>query len=176
MVMEKEKTVLLPVVWCSACLGGERVAWDGDHRRQAHPALRRWHAHGCLRFFCPECAGGLSVPRPPAEIVAGSGEDVLDGRARVVTRSGEDVTHAFLAGARRALQAARQVDARMAVFKARSPSCGVGEIHAGRFDGRLRTGDGVTAALFRRNGIVVFTERELEKAWSHWLRLREGKT
>ena len=45
---------------------------------------------------CPEQLGGLSTPRPPAEIVGGDGADVLDGCASVITVEGEDKTREFL--------------------------------------------------------------------------------
>lgn len=45
-----------------------------------------------------------------------------------------------------------------AMFKANSPSCGCGSIYDGSFTGKKVSGDGVTAALFKRNGIAVDTE------------------
>jgi uncharacterized protein YbbK (DUF523 family) len=116
-------------------------------------------AEGRAIPFCPEEEGGLGTPRPPAEIVGGDGDDVLRGRARVVTVNGRDVTQGFLQGAYRALAAAR--GAEIAVLKARSPSCGKGRIHDGSFSGSLVAGDGVTAALFQNHGITVLTEEEI---------------
>jgi uncharacterized protein YbbK (DUF523 family) len=49
-------------------------------------------------------------------------------------------------------------------MKSHSPSCGKHKIHSGNFDGDLREGAGVTTALLRRNGIKVFTEKEVEEA------------
>ena len=48
-----------------------------------------------------------------------------------------------------------------AVLKANSPSCGYGRIYDGNFNGTLTDGDGITAALFRRNGIQLMTEKDL---------------
>lgn len=48
---------------------------------------------------CPEVLAGLSIPRKPAEIFGGTGEDVLAGRAQVIDLDGVDVTHAFIEGA-----------------------------------------------------------------------------
>ncbi|CAM5314091.1 hypothetical protein STENM327S_08489 [Streptomyces tendae] len=76
------------------------------------------------------------MPRPAAEIVAGRG-DVLDGNARVLTGSGEDVTRHFLRGARLALDAARAAGVRVALLKESSPSCGSLRVHDGRFGGRV---------------------------------------
>jgi uncharacterized protein YbbK (DUF523 family) len=102
------------------------------------------------------------VPRPAAEIAAPfDGQDVLDGVGRVATAAGTDVSAAFRAGAELALAAAARSGARLALLTARSPSCGSGEIYDGRFSGHLRAGDGVTAALLRRNGIRVFAPSQL---------------
>ena len=55
----------------SSCLLGERVRYDGADANAASAALDRWQAEGRLVPFCPEVAGGLPVPRPPAEIDGG---------------------------------------------------------------------------------------------------------
>ncbi|MBX6377266.1 MAG: DUF523 domain-containing protein [Clostridia bacterium] len=141
------------LVLVSACLAGVPCRYDG--RDSLEPDLRERVERGEAVVVCPEVLGGLPTPREPAEIVGGDGGDVLDGRARVVTRTGRDVTEAFVAGARATLALARLHGARKVVLKARSPSCGAGLIHDGTFSGRLREGDGVTAALLRRHGIHV---------------------
>jgi uncharacterized protein YbbK (DUF523 family) len=118
------------------------------------PEIEEALKNGRVVSFCPEEAGGLPTPREPAAIEPGrTGEDVLDGRARVLTASGRDVTEHFLRGARGALDVARQNGVRRAYLKTKSPSCGVG--HLRRLDGALEPGDGVTAALLRRHGIDV---------------------
>jgi len=50
------------------------------------------------------------------------------------------------------------------VLKARSPSCGVGQIYDGSFTGTLTAGSGVTARLLREAGIPVFTEEQILEA------------
>ena len=94
-----------------------------------------------------------------AEIVGGSAEDVFSGRARVLTKSGADVTAAFVRGACAALALCRVHNITEAVLKAKSPSCGCGAVYDGTFSGRLVLGDGLTTALFRKNGISVQTEQ-----------------
>lgn len=111
---------------------------------------------------CPEQLGGLPTPRPPAEIEGGTGHDVLAGRARVVTRADQpgEVTPAFLRGAYATLQLARLAQVRGAILKEKSPSCGVHLIYDGTFQGRLRAGPGVTAALLQKEDITVLTAEE----------------
>lgn len=142
-------------VLVSACLAGVPCRYDGRAKTSLEvTALVR---EGAAVVVCAEVEGGLSTPRRPAEIVDGDGDDVLDGRARVVDDEGRDVTEAFLAGARRALDAARRSGARTAVLTDRSPSCGCREIYDGTHQGVRRPGVGVTAALLRRSGIEVRT-------------------
>lgn len=142
----------------SACLAGEACRYDGKANPDERAIMLK--EQGAL-LICPECLGFLPTPREPAEIVGGDGADVLDGKARVVTRSGKDVTDAFLAGAGKALSLCREHGTAQAFLKARSPSCGCGIIYDGTFTGNRIKGDGVTAALLKRNGIRVYTELDL---------------
>ncbi len=143
----------------SACLAGRACRFDGSS--ELADEVARLVADGRAILVCPEADGGLPTPRPPAEIVGGDGADVLDGRARVVTKSGEDVTEQYVRGAERALAAAQTAGATSAILKARSPSCGRGAIYDGTFTRNLTAGDGVTAALLSRNGINVTTDEEI---------------
>lgn len=147
------------VILVSACLLGLPTAYDG--RGHPVPELIRLAARGRVIPVCPEMAGGLPLPRPPAEIVGGDGGDVLDGRARVVTIDGQDVTEMFVRGAERALALARRYGVRLAVMKARSPSCGPAGIYDGTHSGHLVPGEGVTVALLRRAGVTVISEEEI---------------
>ena len=150
-------------VLVSACLLGQPVRYDG--RASGHPdLLQRWQAEGRVVPLCPEVAGGLPTPRPPAEILGGQGGAVLDGAAVVVTVGGDDVSAAFLAGARQALALVRRHGIRVAVLKAGSPSCGNRLTYDGSFRGMKLPGEGVTTALLRREGVLVFSELELEQA------------
>ncbi len=137
----------------SACLAGVACRYDGGSC--PHEEVVALVRAGRALPVCPEQLGGLPTPRPRAEIRDGDGADVLAGRARVVDEAGRDVTDAFMRGAEEVLRVARLTGARQAILKARSPSCGAGEIHDGTFRGALRPGDGVTAALLRREGLDV---------------------
>ncbi|MAE74268.1 MAG: purine-nucleoside phosphorylase, partial [Bdellovibrionaceae bacterium] len=57
-----------PKILFSACLLGQKVRYDGDDVLTDHPAIKEWTQKGLLISICPEVAGGLPVPRPPAEI------------------------------------------------------------------------------------------------------------
>ena len=147
----------------SACLLGVACRFDG--RSCPVPELQNLAARGLVVPICPEVIGGLPTPRLPSEIEAAyaglDGGAVLDGQTRIVRSDGVDVTAQFVRGAQAALNLARQLGIERAILKADSPSCGVGRIHEGRFEGKLVAGDGVTAALLKRNGIQVVTEADL---------------
>ncbi len=147
----------------SRCLLGHRVRYDGG-ASGPFGQLDTWLAEGRVVGLCPEVAGGLPTPRPAAEIPGGQGVQVLDGQALVLTEAGEDFTDAFLRGAQLALEAVRRHGIRIAVLKANSPSCGNVLTYDGTFTATKVAGEGVTAALLRREGVQVFSELELAAA------------
>ena len=143
---------------CSACLLGVRCRHDGKSKpsREVLELSKKER----LIPVCPEQLGGLPTPRDVQEVENGTGESVLDGRSRVMTRSGKDITMNSITGAQETLKIARLTGANGFIGKARSPSCGSGEIYDGTFSGKTVKGDGVTAALLKRNGIEAFTEED----------------
>lgn len=136
----------------SKCLTGECCRYDA--KSTPDPEITATVERGEAIAVCPEQLGGLPTPRVSAELT-GTGEDVLDGKARAVTRDGRDVTEAFLLGAYKALETAKDAGIEHAILKAKSPSCGMGAIYDGSFKGKLVNGNGVTSALLLRNGIEV---------------------
>ncbi|TCS94786.1 DUF523 domain-containing protein [Hazenella coriacea] len=143
----------------SACLAGIQCRYDQKHQK-ADDILELVRCGEALPV-CPEQMGGLSTPRPPAEIVGGDGEDVLDGTAKVIDIHGNDVTKAFVQGAYETLKIAKEIGATEAILKERSPSCGSCTIYNGEFKGIKKAGVGVTAALLRRHQIQVRSEEAL---------------
>ena len=137
-------------VLVSSCMLGVYCRYDASTNPSQE--LLQMSCRGRLIPVCPEQLGGLGTPRPPAHLEGGSGEDVLDGRARVVTDAGVDVTEQYVRGAHETLGIARLFGARRAILKERSPSCGCCQVNR---DGVLQAGSGVTAALLRREGLVV---------------------
>lgn len=148
----------------SACLLGEPVRYNAE-KLSTHPSgltecIQRWQQEKRLVSVCPEVAGGLPTPRPPAEIEGGQGAAVLQSEARVVNVNGLDVTAAFRSGADVALALIRQNRIHFALLKANSPSCGNEHTYNGRFNGGKVSGQGVTAALLQEAGVQVFNEHQ----------------
>lgn len=136
-------------VLISACLLSLACRYDGTRKEYD---LKNIKEKFNLIPICPEIYGGLPTPRTPSEIKGDS----------VVNRDGVDVTYQYEKGAREALHLAKLFNVRYAILKAKSPSCGKGEVYDGTFAKTLRVGDGVTAALLKENGIEVFTEKEID--------------
>ena len=139
-----------PRILVSACLLGVECRYDGGG--QAIDRLDALMARYELIPVCPEQLGGLPTPRTPAERREG----------RVVNRDGADVTDAFGRGAIQACRIAALYGAKLALLKARSPSCGRGMIYDGSFTGRLVPGDGVAARALMDAGLEVYTENEID--------------
>ena len=138
----------------SACLMGENCKYNGGNNRcQWVVDFAEKHSHVLV---CPETEGGLTAPRPPAEII---GDKVIDSE-------GKDVTEPFFRGAKvsyeRAVAAA--VDAcemlEGAILKAKSPSCGRDWIYDGTFSKTLTDGDGCLVRLLKKDNIKIYTEKE----------------
>jgi uncharacterized protein YbbK (DUF523 family) len=136
-------------VLVSACLLGVPCRYDGQSK--LFPAVAAQLKDHQLVPICPEQLGGLTTPRPACEI--------QDGRLR--TREGEDKTAAFRMGAEEALRLFHLLDCEAAILKARSPSCGKGQVYDGTFTGTLKEGNGILAQRLLDEGIKVYTENEV---------------
>ncbi|OCL25497.1 hypothetical protein U472_14230 [Orenia metallireducens] len=145
----------------SSCLLGEDCRYNGNNNydRRITELLEDKE----IISICPEVFGGLSTPRPPAEIQGGDGEDVLEGIARVIDKEGNDITKNFIEGARESLSLIKEYGCTLAILKAKSPSCGSKIIYDGSFTGNKRVGAGVTTALLKKEGIEVFNEEEIDR-------------
>lgn len=123
----------------SACLLGEAVRFDGNHKLDAYIV-------GTLgQYFqfvpiCPEVGIGLGVPRPPIRLVG----DPQRPRAVGVKDPTVDVTAALEAFGR--AKAAELGAVSGYILKARSPSCGMERVKVYRADGGLpQSGAGLFA-------------------------------
>lgn len=149
------------MIMVSACLAGKPVRYDGSPATDT--MVGQLIAQKKAISVCPELLGGFMTPREPAEIIGGNGYDVLDGKAKVIELSGADVTDMYIEGAARSLAIAKEQKVELVVLKENSPSCGSSVIYDGTFQGQKQAGAGVTTAMFRRAGIRVISEAELEQ-------------
>ena len=138
-------------VLVSACLAGINCKFNGENNLLDSGILDEISKKYHLLFVCPEVFGGLGTPREPAEMKNGL----------VVTKTAKDVSENFINGAEICLKIAKLNGCKKAILKARSPSCGSGQIYDGSFTKKLIFGDGVAAKLLKENGILVFSEDEI---------------
>ena len=111
------------MILVSACLIGLSCRYDGKSNSDIR-LIDKLKGTNILPV-CPEQLGGLTTPRPAADIYYGNGIDVLNGQARVLTIDGRDVTDAFKKGAEQTVLLANTMGVKQCFLKARSPSCGI---------------------------------------------------
>lgn len=139
----------------SACLLGENCKYSGGNNRSER-LLSELAKHPEIEIIpvCPEVAGGLPTPRPPAEIVDGE----------VVNNCGVSVDAEYRAGV--AAEMARlkphiESGELAAVLQSRSPSCGVHEVYDGTFTGRLIAGRGLFAQALAESDVALIDISDL---------------
>ena len=130
----------------SACLLGDNVRYDGKNN-QNNKLINFLKDYEVIKI-CPECSGGLSIPRLPSEIQG----------AKVKNKEGVDVTKEFFLGASKTLEIEKENHIKVAILKKNSPSCGSGYVYDGTFTHNLVDGDGITTKLLKENGIDVLNE------------------
>ncbi|MGH9798710.1 MAG: DUF523 domain-containing protein, partial [Candidatus Polarisedimenticolia bacterium] len=130
----------------SACLLGQKVRYDGGHKRD--PGLLA----NLGRVFewvpvCPEVELGLGTPRPPLRLEG-------DPRAPrlMFVESREEITRMMRDWSRRRLEALEAADLCGFVLKRDSPSCGLERVpvHRARGGPARRAGSGLFAAALRK--------------------------
>lgn len=103
----------------SLCLLGERIRYDGGHKRDAF-LVERFGRYVEWVPVCPEVEVGMPTPRESLRLV----DD--EGKTRMVApSSGTDHTAAMLQYSRRRTRTLRKERLSGYVFKRSSPSCGV---------------------------------------------------
>lgn len=148
----------LPKIYAvSACLLGTPCRYNGKPKVQ--PAIFDMLGAYPYIAICPETMGGAPTPRKSCEIHAGTGRDVLNGKAIILDIDGADITQAMLSGSRMATELCLSLGVKKAFLQGKSPSCGCGEIYDGTFSGTLRTGNGVFAEMLLAEGIEVIMVR-----------------
>ena len=147
-------------VGVSACLLGERVRYDGGHKRSAilTDLLSR---HFAWVPVCPEMEIGLGTPREPVSLLGAP-----DAPRMIGVRSGRDLTSEMTAYARRRAQELLRLDIAGYVLKSASPSCGLRDVPVGVEGGAPAPGRGLFAAVLADGcpGLPIVEDTELAQA------------
>ncbi|MBP3255857.1 MAG: DUF523 domain-containing protein [Clostridia bacterium] len=135
------------MILISACLVGMNCKYNGknNYNEKALELVK----NGQAIPICPEQLGGLSTPRDPSEI------KIIDNKRYVINNKGIDVTSEFVKGANEVLRLVKELNIEKVILQSRSPSCGVGKIYSGNFDGKIIDGNGILAQMLIDNGIEV---------------------
>ena len=130
----------LPVrIGISSCLLGERVRYDGGHKRDDYlvDVVGRY-----VEWIpvCPEVEAGMGTPRETVQLTR------VDGDVRMLTKAGADHTDVMDWFARQRVQSLEQARLSGYILKSRSPSCGMERVPVVQPEGAaLRNGHGVFA-------------------------------
>ena len=136
----------------SACLLGRNCTYKGTNN-----LIKEIEKLDGFDFveICPEVMGGLSTPRPPAEIMSSN-------PISVINKEHIDVTNEYIKGAQIALNLLKKNHVKVVLLKHHSPSCGNEGIYNGSFSHTVIDGRGVCADLLEKNGINTFNEEQIE--------------
>jgi len=138
----------------SACLLGQNVKYNGGNNSIIEKSfIKKLLDLDMLIPVCPEVEGGLSIPRVPVEIK----------NKKAIDKEENDRTKNFFLGAQKTCQLAIKNDVKIAIMKAKSPSCGKGEIYDGTFSKKLIDANGIAVMALEEIGIEVFNEDDLKK-------------
>ncbi len=143
----------------SSCLAGINCRYDGSNVN--NELINKLVREGIAIPLCPEQLGGLPTPRESVECT------LVDGKMRVLSKSGKDYTEYFESGANIVLEFAKKYDIKKVIFQKNSPSCGC-RAYDGTFSHTLADYSGITAKMLMDNGLEVISiedleERDLEK-------------
>jgi uncharacterized protein YbbK (DUF523 family) len=163
------KTLRIPTkkeplrVLMSACLAGTTCGYDGTANGEYPSALKILHYDTVKLFrFCPE-EFSFGSPREMCDIHGGTGIDVLEGRAKLLSESGKDWTPGIIKASEKMLEIAIKEKIEIAILMDVSAACGSQVIyHGNRFSEPkvYQIGAGVAAALLIKNGFKVISQRD----------------
>ena len=116
-------TIARPLrIGISQCLLGDPVRYDGGHKRDALLADTLSQQVEWVPL-CPEVEAGLGVPREPMQL-----EGTATSPRLVTITTKVDHTDTMARFSRRRVRELAALDLSGFVFKARSPSCGIGRV------------------------------------------------
>lgn len=150
-------------VLVSACLIGITCGYDGTANGE-YPSVLKLLQYDNIKLvrFCPE-EYSFGSPREMCDIHGGTGLDVLEGRAKVLSDSGVDWSEGMIRASEKMLQVATDENIELAVMMDVSAACGSQVIYNGnRFAENkvYQIGAGVAATQLMRNGFKVISQRD----------------
>ncbi len=147
----------------SSCLTGIKCGYDGSANGK-YPSALKFMGYDTVKIitFCPE-EYSFGSPREMCDIHGGTGLDVLNGTAKVLTETGIDWSEGMIKASEHMLKIAKKEDIEVAIMMDVSAACGTQVIYDGnRFAENqfYQIGAGVSAAQLMRNGFKVVSQRD----------------
>lgn len=147
----------------SSCLTGIMCGVDGTNYGE-YPSVLKLLKYNNVKVitFCPEDFS-FGTPREMCDIYGGTGVDVLDGVAKVLTSTGVDWTADMIKASEKMLEIAQKEKIELVVLMDTSAACGSQVIYDGnRFaeNKKHRIGMGVCGAQLKRAGFNVISQRD----------------
>ena len=147
----------------SACLTGTLCGVDGSSNGE-YPSVLKLLTYDNVKLtrFCPEDYS-FGTPREMCDIYGGTGMDVLNGKAKVLTSTGADWTSGMIEASEKMLELAQKNNIELAVMMDISAACGSQVIYSGnRYSENkvYQAGAGVCAAQLMRAGFKVISQRD----------------
>jgi uncharacterized protein YbbK (DUF523 family)/uncharacterized protein YbgA (DUF1722 family) len=142
-------------VGVSSCLLGEKVRWDGGHKRDETVKKLLGKIFEWVPT-CPEVEIGMGIPRETVQLTGSSKSPRLVG-----TESATDWTQRMIRYANKRSRELMKLDVCGYIFKSRSPSCGISGIKVASNNGKITSrGHGLFAESFMRQCALVPVEDE----------------
>ena len=132
---------------CSACLLGINCKYNGKNN-----ANRKVIAMAKKEILIPVCPEQLG-----RAFNAQGADGIKEWKGSYCFR--KDVTKQLRKGAFETLKMAKMYNVKEAILKARSPSCGFGQLKL--MTGKVVKGNGFTADLLNKKGIKIVSEEDL---------------
>lgn len=150
-------------VLVSSCLTGILCGYDGTANGE-YPSVLKLLKYDTIKLvkFCPE-EYSFGSPREMCDIYGGTGLDVLNGNAKVLSDSGVDWSEGMIKASEKMLEIAKNENIDLAVMMDVSAACGSQVIYDGnRFAENkvYQIGAGVSATQLIRSGFKVISQRD----------------
>lgn len=147
----------------SACLTGVLCGVNGDNYGE-YPSVLKLLKYSNVKIipFCPEDYS-FGTPREMCDIYGGDGDDVLNGKAKVLTETGIDWSEGMIKAANKMLEVAENNKIELAVMMDISAACGSQVIYDGNryAENKLyQIGKGVCTARLTKAGFNVISQRD----------------
>ena len=150
----------------SSCLLGEKVRYDGGHKRDKFltETLGEFVEYVPV---CPEVECGLGVPRKHMHL-----EDKTHSPRLIITETGQDITKRMVNWAQKRVIQLEKEDIRGFIFKSDSPSCGIKKVKVyNEKNMPVKAGVGIFAAIFLKHFPLLPVEDE--EGLHEWSPLRQ---